>query len=249
MTSSGQGATGEVVRPTARLSELAGELAGRWRLTLGPELHGDRLASVRLCSRADGTEAVLKLVGPRDRPDDEAVCLRLWGGGPSPRLLEADVALGALLLERIVPGARARGSSADDAAALLRRLQVSPPPQLPRLEDVVRDRVERAASEGRTTTQRVDWALAALERLGCGAPEPVLVHGDFDDRDLLVCERRGLAAIDPLPCAGDGAYDAASWIHASRRPGRRARFDAMAAATGLDRARLRDWCGIVAVHG
>ena len=259
-------AAGEVVRPTfrafvtrrfgnearvwlARLPELEDELADRWRLKLGPELHGGRLASVRLCSCADGAEAVLKLVGPWDRPDDEAACLRLWDGGPSPRLLEGDVALGALLLERILPGARARGTSAADAAALLRRLQVSPPRQLPRLEDVAGERVERAASEGRATTQRVEWAIAALERLRAGAPEPVLVHGDFDDRNLLVCERRGLAAIDPLPCAGDGAYDAASWIHANRSPGRRARFDAMAAATGLDRARLRDWCGIVAVHG
>src|SRR5262249_55508484 len=79
-------AAGDVVRPTfrafvtrrfgdearawlARLPELEGELAGRWRLTLGPELHGGRLASVRLCRRADGAEAVLKLVGTWDRPE------------------------------------------------------------------------------------------------------------------------------------------------------------------------------------
>ena len=75
------------------------------------------------------------------------------------------------------------------------------------------------------------------------------MHGDFDERNLLVCDRRGLCAIDPLPFAGEGAYDAAYWIHANRRPGRRARFEAMAAAIDADRRRLRDWCGIVAVHG
>ena len=51
---------------------------------------------------------------------------------------------------------------------------------------------------------------------------------------------------------GDPLYDAASWIHGNGGPGRRARFDGLAAALALDageRARLRDWCGVVAVHG
>ena len=77
----------------------------------------------------------------------------------------------------------------------------------------------------------------------------VIVHGDFDERNLLLCARRGLCAIDPLPSAGDGIYDAAYWVHANRRPGRRARFDAMTAAAGLDRERLKDWCAVIAVHG
>jgi streptomycin 6-kinase len=259
-------AAGEVVRPTFRafvtrrfgdvarewlasLPELERELSTRWHLELEEELHGGRLASVRLCRRVDGSEAVLKLVGPWDRPGDEAACLRLWDGGPAPRLLDADVSRGALLLERIAPGTRARGSSAEDAAALLRELHVPPPRRLPRLEETLRRRVEQAASEGRASAQRVEWALGALQRLRDGEPEPVLVHGDFDNRNLLVSARRGIVAIDPLPCAGDGAYDAAHWIHANRRPGRRARFEAMAAASGFDPVRLRDWCGVVAVHG
>ena len=77
----------------------------------------------------------------------------------------------------------------------------------------------------------------------------MIVHGDFDERNLLTCRRRGLCTIDPLPCAGDGTYDAAYWVHANRRPGRRARFDRIAAAMGLDRGRLRDWCAVIAVHG
>jgi streptomycin 6-kinase len=92
-------------------------------------------------------------------------------------------------------------------------------------------------------------AGSALERLLAEAPPPVLLHGAFDAHALVHCARRGLCAIDPVPCAGDPAYDAGSWIHGGGRPGRRARFDALAAATGLDRGRLRDWCGVVAVHG
>ena len=80
----------------------------------------------------------------------------------------------------------------------------------------------------------------------------MLVHGDFDERNILRCGRRGVCAIDPLVAAGDPLYDAAYWIHGTGRPGRRARFNALSDALGLDRderARLRDWCGVIAVHG
>jgi streptomycin 6-kinase len=74
------------------------------------------------------------------------------------------------------------------------------------------------------------------------------VHGDFDERNLLVCERRGLCAVDPLPCTGDPAYDAAYWVHGNRLPGRRARLDALF-ELGFDQARVRDWAAVVGVHG
>ena len=157
---------------------------------------------------------------------------------------------GALLLERVTPGAKAEDAADADVAELLDRLHVPAPAGLP---GPGRD---RAAADRRA--EKRGTRLAAAARVGPSGARAspatthrnrVLVHGDFDERNLLVCDRRGLCAIDPLPCAGDGAYDAAYWIHANRQPGRRARFEAMAAATGVDRRRLRDWCGIVAVHG
>ena len=75
----------------------------------------------------------------------------------------------------------------------------------------------------------------------------MLVHGDFDERNLL-WSRGGLVAIDPWPCVGDPAYDAGYWVHGNRRPGRRARLDALV-ELGFDRARVRDWAAIVGVHG
>jgi streptomycin 6-kinase len=233
----------------AELPALEAEMCRRWQLEPGRELRGGLFALVRLVRRTDGSDAVLKLAGPWDRPADEIASLRAWRGDAAPRLLEADPARGALLLERITPGEQAVDASAEAVASLLERLHVAPPPTLPPLDEIVHRRIDRAAREGRATPQRVAWANGALERLQAEAPEPVLVHGDFDDRNLLTCDRRGLCAIDPLASAGDGAYDAAYWIHANRRSGRRARFDSIAAATRHDRGRLRDWCGIIAVHG
>ena len=241
---------GEDARPwLSELPALEAEVCVEWELEPGPELHGGRLALARLVRRADGSDGVLKITGPWDRPADEIAALRAWDGGPAPRLLESDGARGAILLERVAPATDAVNATAADVARLLDRLHVPAPPGLPSLDEIVLRRIQRAEEEGRASPRRVAWAREAAERLRADPPPPVLVHGDFDDRNLLTCARRGVCAIDPLACVGDGAYDAACWIHANRRPGRRARFDAIAAAAALDPRRLREWCGIVAVHG
>jgi streptomycin 6-kinase len=224
----------------------------RWRLELGPELPGGLLACVVEATTADGREAVLKLPSPWARGEDEARALRAWDGSGAPQVLADDAELGALLLERIRPGEHPADVTADVVAPLLRLLAIEPPAGLPSLATIVESRLATAEDEARANTQRLAWARQALGRLGAGSPRPALVHGDLDERNLLPCARRGLCAIDPLPCAGDPLYDAASWVHGNGRPGRRARFDGLASALGLgaeERARLREWCGVVAVHG
>jgi len=135
---------------------------------------------------------------------------------------------------------------------LLRTLGVAPTAGAPALGATVARRIANAEAEGRSSPKRLAWAREALERLESEPTPPVLVHGDFDERNILLCEQRGVCAIDPLPAAGDPLYDAAYWIHGTGRPGRRARFDGLADRLELDldaRARLRDWCGVIAVHG
>jgi streptomycin 6-kinase len=233
----------------AGLPALVAELTDVWELRLGAELPGGVLALVREAATADGRDAVLKVAGPWDRTADEASCLRLWAGGAAPELLAADPARGALLLERIRPGVAARDMEPAAVAAVLLALQAGPPPRLRALPDVARRRVERAAARGNRRRDEADRALAIVDALEAEAPPPVLLHGDFDERNLLVCERRGLAAIDPLPCAGDPAYDAAYWAHANGRPGRRDRQRTIADALRLDPARVAAWGRVIAVHG
>jgi streptomycin 6-kinase len=223
--------------------------ASRWQVEVGEELRGGLLSRVFAARRATGERVVLKLCGPWDRADDEISCLAHWNGEASPKLLHADPRRGALLLERIDPGAPAVGASATDVASVLRRLHTPPMPALRPLGEVARGRVERARVQGRTTLSKMEWALARINELEEDPPAPVLLHGDFDERNLLTCARRGLAAIDPLPATGDPSYDAGHWAHANGRPGRRARTTAIAEATGLPLGRVRGWCAVVAVHG
>lgn len=233
----------------AELPRLLDELAQRWLLTLGPELPGGLLSCVRAATTVAGGEAILKIGPPWDRSRHEIDALRAWGGSAAPCLLEADDAVHALLLERIAPGRHADPGDPADVARVLRGLDTDPPPGLPSLGETVRQRLDRAEAERRAPAHKLAWARAALERLEQEPAPAALVHGDFDDRNLLVCGRRGLVAIDPLPCVGDRCYDAAYWVHANRRPGRRARLDGIVAASGLPRERVRDWAAIVAVHG
>jgi len=231
-----------------RLPAVLAELSERWQLELGPELPGGLLACVRAATMADGTSAVLK-IARSPSTTDEIAGLRAWGGRGAPELYAADESLSALLLERIEPGTHPESASADAVAELLRTLRAVPPAGLPPLAENVRQRVEDAVRDGRASEQKGLWAIETISRLEEEAPTPALVHGDFDERNFLRCARRGLAAIDPIPCSGDPAYDAGTWVHGNRRPGRRARLDAIVAATGLPRERVRDWAAVVAVHG
>jgi streptomycin 6-kinase len=232
----------------ARLPGLEAELAARWRFTAGPELPGGLLSLVRDVTLADGGEAVLK-IGYWWRTHDEIAALRAWQGRPAPSLLAADEALGAMLLERIRPGKRPAEVSATDVAVLLRHLHVPAPAGLTPLAEVVRNRIEHARRDGRASQQKAGWALAKLDELDRTSPPALLLHGDLDERNLLLCARRRVCAIDPMPCRGDPAYDAGHWVHGNRRPGRRARLDAIVNAGGLERARVRDWAAVVGVHG
>ena len=186
------------------LPALEAEICKRWQLEPGPELRGGLLALVRLVRRADGTDAVLKLAGPWDRPADEIASLRTWDGEPAPRLLEADVSRGALLLERITPGAKAEDAAADGGRA-------APRPAARPGSVRACPRCRRSSAGGSTAPSRSGEPRRSGSRGPGGRSSAsrrthrnrVLVHGDFDERNLLVCDRRGLCAIDPLPFAGE----------------------------------------------
>jgi streptomycin 6-kinase len=232
----------------ATLPTVHAELATRWQLDLGSELTGGLLSCVREAARFDGSAAVLKIGVPWLRTSDEIATLRAWDGNGAALLLEADEQLGALLLERVQPGTHPTSATAAGVAAVLRALHIPPLAGLDPLGVLARRRITRALDQGRTTGAKAEWALAKVVELEQDPPPPVLLHGDFDERNLLTCTRRGLCAIDPLPCVGDPAYDGAYWVHGNRRPGRRARLDAIV-ELGYDRARVRDWAAIVGVHG
>jgi streptomycin 6-kinase len=76
-----------------------------------------------------------------------------------------------------------------------------------------------------------------------------LLHGDLENKNILRCGKRGLVAIDPLPCIGDPAYDAGYWLaSAVDQGGRDEASIRLSASLGLDPARVRAWAAVVALE-
>lgn len=243
-----------------RLPGVIARAATRWGLEIEAPMDGGLLSCVLAARRPGGVPAVLKITGPWTAASHEALALEHWDGGPTPRLLDFDEGLSALLLERIWPGDATAAGSWDQVARLVSALQATPPASsliavLPPLAPVVEERfvtagaeaAARSAAESAELVPRIQRArLAAGELLADFAGPGVLVHGDLEYRNILRCQRRGLAAIDPAPCIGDPAYDAA-YCAAEGQPavGLERRCQALAVHASLDASRVLRWASII----
>jgi streptomycin 6-kinase len=201
------------------LPHAIAELADRWSLRLGnafagPEVTASWVADVE---RADGTPAILKIGIPHMEAQHEIDGLRFWDGDPTVRLLDADVTLNAMLLERCVPGTPLRSLPEEDqdvvVAGLLRRLWQAPPDPHPfRPLSVMIDHwvAETRANEHRwSDPDLVSDGLEAFEMLAHQpVEERVLLATDLHAGNVLAAEREPWLVIDPKPFVGDRTYDA-----------------------------------------
>ena len=116
------------------LPDLLERCARRWSLTLRPPFDNLSYHYVAPAVRADGGEAVLKVGVPNPELYSEMEALRHYDGRGSVRLLAADEAWGALLLERLRPGVRLVTEEDDEAATrvaagVMEQLWRPPPPE------------------------------------------------------------------------------------------------------------------------
>jgi streptomycin 6-kinase len=230
--------------------DVARSWAQRWGLTVGAPLEGGSVSVVLAVQRADGP-AVLKLAAPWSRwSREEAAALRAWGGHGAVRLLAASDDACALLLERVCPGTPATGLTATDLAALLGKLsRPAVPSDMPSLADALRLRFDRATENrhGLLSAAQISRArCAAVDLAGTLQGSPVVCHGDLLSKNILVSDDRGLLTIDPNPCAGYPAYDAAQWA-VTEPPVAAApeRATAIAAALGIPGDDVLRWVSVL----
>jgi streptomycin 6-kinase len=202
-----------------RLPDLVEDRRRAWSLTLEPPFEGPEVSAawVAPARSRDGSAAVLKLNMPHMEADQEADGLRFWDGWPTVRLLEADDALGALLLERCEPGTWLRSIAEEEQdvviAGLLRELWRVP-------DDEHRFRplsVMIGAWMQETKENEERWPDPPLVREGLQMFEEltrderedrVLLATDLHAGNVLRAERSPWLVIDPKPFLGDRAYDA-----------------------------------------
>jgi len=245
-----------------RLPRLVAGILDEWELAVDGDPVSGYTALVVPVTTPTGERAVLKLVCPGEEEEHEHLALQRWGGDGAVRLLRADPARRALLLERLhrrdltgIPDLEA----CEIVAGLYAQLHV---PALPQL---------------RSQVEYVDRWTEDLTRLPRGAPIPhrlveqavslgrdlptdpasvgILIHGDLHYGNVLAGDREPWLVIDPKPTSGDPHYEVAPllwnrWeeLHRDIREGVRRRFHATVDAAGLDEDRSRDWVVVRMVH-
>jgi streptomycin 6-kinase len=201
----------------SQLPDTIRNLEQRWSLTLSSPFEGEDVscAWVAPVARANGIRAVLKLAMPHMDGEHEIQGLRLWDGDPTVRLLEADDELGAMLLERCLPGTTLRDLPETDQdaviAGLLRRLWRSP--TTPHVFRPLSTMTAHWSNE--TLAHRERWHDAGLVREGLRlfqelprtSTTKVLLATDLHAGNVLRSERQPWLVIDPKPFVGDPAYD------------------------------------------
>jgi streptomycin 6-kinase len=244
------------------LDELPGvlsALAQRWQFELGAPIPRGSMSVVLRCRLADGRGAVLKASPDRARLADEAAALEGWHTVHTPAVLALDEQLGALLMEAIEPATPLVVTSTypdlERVGELLRSLHTSgvPDPTYPTVTQRVAylfDSSVRLYDRHRELTallppELYECGRRLATRLAQDASPIVLLHGDLTPSNILDGgAERGLVAIDPAPCLGDGAFDAVDLIcwQADDVGTIQARTERLAAATSTHAARLLGWC-------
>jgi streptomycin 6-kinase len=236
------------------LPELVARLERKWSIAVGRPYDSGTEAFVAEATLSNGMPAVLKLLVPRagESAQNEITVLSLADGESCVRLLREDVALGALLLERLgrplgelaLPIGQRREILCSAAARLWRP---APGCGLPTGAEKGRwlvDFITMTWQElsGPCTERAVDHALAcAARRIRAHDDErAALVHGDVHQWNALQAGG-GFKLVDPDGLLAEAEYD----LGILMREDPRELLDGDTRKRGRDRARwLARRCGL-----
>lgn len=182
------------------LPDLIATLTARWGLTVERLMPGGT-GTTFLC-----TTAVLKVTPDHDVAALEARALTAWADTRAMvDLLDADLARGALLLERLTPG-----TPAAEPARVVPALHTANPAGFPPLRARVDFLFETLLTRRTGTYYATEHHRA--RKLAEDNVKPVLLHGDMHPGNVLQ-GAHGPVAIDPRACVGDPAFDWMDLVH------------------------------------
>lgn len=232
----------------------ARRLVHEWRLTPHEVLTGGSFSLCLRCVDEDGAQVVLKVPASLEEGWAEIAALRAWAGEGAARVLRTDPDSASILM-----GFLGRVGEGDyglaDILDLADRLHCREPVgfHFPTVHDNLDRRVAwartRFSEEG--YTHHLDDLRAAEElvaELATGANGEVLLHGDLQAKNLIVCDGE-LVAVDPMPVVGPPLFDIAFWIAKSdhERPTRAYVDEVARLRPDLDGDALLRWTWALAV--
>lgn len=237
-----------------RLPGLLAEVFDHWQLGLdGPSWHGRCAIAVPV--RTPAGRAVLKVNWPHHEAEHEHLALKRWDGDGSIRLLAADPARWALLVERADAGRDLEDEPLEQACTvigtLLRRLAVPAVPPLRKLSEEAARIAEATAGLDAIPRRFVHQARSlCADLVSDPAVDSCLLHTDLHFQNVLAATREPWLAIDPKPMAAEPAFGVAPalwnrWdeVLAARSPREhlRTRLNQLCAAGGIDPDRAKAW--------
>lgn len=200
----------------ARLPRLLADVLDDWGLEpLGVGSTG--WTAVVVPVRRDGVQLALKLVWPHVESRDEPLVLRHWDGLGAVRLVAADPARSALLLEALDPTRDLRSVDVDSACRttgeLLRQLHVPAPAGLRLLSTFAHEQLARLReAEGALPRRMLERTATLVRELTADDRcDATLVHTDLHYENVLASlpgsGRPEWLAIDPHAMAGHPGFE------------------------------------------
>ena len=247
----------------SRLPGLVERCAERWALRVGPPFQALSYNYAAPAERPGGERLVLKVGVPGAELLSEMEALRLFDGRGAVRLLDADAEWGALLLERVEPGARLvalcdedDGAATAAAGGVMKKLWRPVPAahSFPTAADwgrgLRRLREHFGGGTGPFPRRLVEEAETLFAELLASAAGPVLTHGDLHHGNVLAAARDPWLAIDPKGLIAEPAYEVGALLRNPMprllrwpRPVRvtERRIAQLSDELGFERARVRGW--------
>ncbi|MFI5800187.1 aminoglycoside phosphotransferase family protein [Streptomyces sp. NPDC051677] len=193
----------------AALPDTVGEWCDRWSLEVdGRPMHGYNSLVVPV--RRDSEPLALKVTWPDRQLEEQVLALRLWDGHGAVRLVDADTAVGVLLMRRLNHSRALREVPLEEAVpvigSLLRRLAVEPPAGLRSTGAIAAQHRKELAGHwedlGRPMSRRtLDRGLELAAELSSDAYS-VLVNSDLHYEQVLRTRDGDWAVVDPLIVSG-----------------------------------------------
>lgn len=208
-----------------RLPDILAHCCDHWKLTLLSPVTGLSSNYVVYATRTYGDKVVLKVGVPQRELVTEITALQLYRSRKIIRCLDADLSLGAMLLERVLPG-RMLTSLPDNAqqtyvvAGIIKELPIpcTSESNLPTFAEWLERafiRLRRSYGAGcgplgSTMVTQAERAFSAIQ--ACKEPMKLL-HGDLHHENILYDEHLGWVAIDPKGVIGDSVLEVGRFIH------------------------------------